>query len=58
LYLSAQQPAERNRLTAALRLIWVIPRRSLLYFVYIAAFFVAIVGWFRRAVHRRAARVR
>jgi len=28
LYLSAQQPAERNRLTAALRLIWVIPRRS------------------------------
>ena len=46
LYLSAQQPAERNRLTAALRLIWVIPQAIVLYFVYIAAFFVAIVGWF------------
>jgi Domain of unknown function (DUF4389) len=39
------QPVERDRLTAALRLIWVIPQAIVLTFVYIAAFFVAVVGW-------------
>jgi len=36
---------ERDRLTAALRLIWVIPQIVVLAFVYIGAFFVAIAGW-------------
>ena len=39
------QPVERDRLTAALRLIWVIPQLVVLVFVYIGAFFVAIAGW-------------
>ena len=38
-------PVERDRLTAALRLIWVIPQLVVLAFVYIGAFFVAVVGW-------------
>jgi len=44
--LRAEQPAERDRLTAALRLIWVIPQAFVLFFVSIAAFFVAVAGWF------------
>jgi hypothetical protein len=44
--LRSEQPLERDRLTAALRLIWVIPQAFVLFFVYIAAFFVAIAGWF------------
>jgi len=39
------QPVERDRLTAALRIIWVIPQLVVLAFVYIGAFFVAVVGW-------------
>jgi hypothetical protein len=42
----ANQPVERDRLTAALRLIWVIPQFVVLTFIYIGAFFVAVVGWF------------
>ena len=42
----SRQPEERNRLTAALRIIWVIPQFIVLWFVSIAAFFVAIYGWF------------
>jgi hypothetical protein len=40
------QPVERDRLTAALRIIWVIPQLVVLTFVYIGAFFVLVVGWF------------
>ncbi len=40
------QPVERDRLTAALRLIWAIPQLVVLTFVYIGAFFVLVVGWF------------
>jgi uncharacterized protein DUF4389 len=46
LQLAAAQPAERNRLTAALRIIWVIPQVFVLFFLFIAAFFVLILGWF------------
>ena len=42
---SSIQPVERDRLTAALRFIWVIPQLVVLAFVYIGAFFVAVVGW-------------
>lgn len=44
--LRSEQPEERNRLTAGLRLIWVIPQFFVLYFVGIAAFFVLVAGWF------------
>jgi hypothetical protein len=50
IYLHAIQPPVRNRLTAALRFIWAIPQLFVLIFVYIAAFFVAIVGWFAALV--------
>jgi hypothetical protein len=42
----SSQPSERDRLTAALRLIWVIPQAFVYFFVAIAAFFVVIAGWF------------
>jgi len=44
--LRSEQPVQRDRLTAALRIIWVIPQAFILFFVYIAAFFVAVAGWF------------
>jgi len=40
------QPMERDRLTAALRIIWVIPQMIALFFVSIAAFVVVVIGWF------------
>jgi hypothetical protein len=40
------QPVERDRLTAALRIIWVIPQLVVLTLVYFGAIFVAVVGWF------------
>ena len=46
LQLAAEQPVERDRLTAALRIIWVIPQFVVLFFVGIAAFVVAFIGWF------------
>jgi len=46
LCLASSQPTERNRLTAALRFIWVIPQVFVLLFVFIAAFFVLVIGWF------------
>jgi len=46
LFLASSQPVERNRLTAALRIIWVIPQLVVLLFVFIGAFFVLILGWF------------
>jgi len=46
LFLASSQPTERNRLTAALRIIWVIPQAFVLLFVFIAAFFVLVFGWF------------
>jgi len=46
LLLASSQPTERNRLTAALRAIWVIPQAFVLLFVFIAAFFVLVFGWF------------
>ena len=46
LFLAASQPAERNRVTAALRLIWVLPQVFVLFFVFIGAFFVLVLGWF------------
>ncbi len=46
LFLTASQPNERNRLTAALRMIWVIPQAFVLLLVFIAAFFVLVFGWF------------
>jgi hypothetical protein len=46
LLLNSAQPAERDRLTAALRFIWVIPQVFVLLFVFIAAFFVLVFGWF------------
>lgn len=46
LFLSVQQPTERDRLTAALRLIWAIPQIIVLIFVSLAAFVVVIFGWF------------
>jgi hypothetical protein len=39
------RPIERNRLTGALRIIWVIPQMVVLFFVFIGAFFVVILGW-------------
>jgi hypothetical protein len=39
------QPVGRDRLTAALRIIWAIPQLVVLAFVYIGAIFVVIVGW-------------
>ena len=44
--LSSTQPRERDRLSAALRIIWVIPQVFVLFFIYIAAFFVLVAGWF------------
>jgi hypothetical protein len=46
LYFTVTQPQVRNRLTAALRLIWVIPQFFVLFFVAIAAFVVGVIGWF------------
>jgi len=46
LHFHTNQPVERDRLTAALRFIWAIPALFVVAFVYIGAFFVAIVGWF------------
>lgn len=46
LLLASSQPTERDRLTAALRVIWVIPQAFVLIFVFIAAFFVLVFGWF------------
>ena len=46
LLLAASQPTERNRVTAALRLIWVLPQVFVLFFVFIGAFFVLVLGWF------------
>jgi hypothetical protein len=54
LYLAANPPTgERNRLTCGLRLIWVIPQFIVLFFVGIAAFVVAIIGWFGALVTGR-----
>lgn len=39
-------PAPRNRLTCAIRVIWVIPQFVVLIFVNIAAFFAVIAAWF------------
>lgn len=44
--LASSQPTDRDRLTAALRAIWVIPQVFVLMFVFIAAFFVLVIGWF------------
>ena len=44
--LRSLQPTQRNRLTAALRIIWVIPQLIVLVFLGIAAFFVLVLGWF------------
>ena len=50
LYVAARQPERRNRLTAAIRLIMVIPQVIVLFFVGIAALIVAIIGWFAALV--------
>jgi len=42
----ASMPGERNRLTAAIRLIMVIPQYIALFFIGIAAYIVVIIGWF------------
>ena len=46
LFLAASQPTDRDRLTVALRLIWVLPQVFVLIFVFIGAFFVLVLGWF------------
>jgi hypothetical protein len=45
-YLASVEPSKRNRLTALIRIIMVIPQYVVLFFVHIAAFVVLIVGWF------------
>ena len=44
--LATTPPVERNRLTAAIRIIMVIPQFFVLFFVGIAAAVVLIIGWF------------
>ncbi len=46
LYLRAEGPAERNRGTALIRILMVIPQYIVLFFVGIAAFVVVVIGWF------------
>jgi hypothetical protein len=50
LYVAAHQPERRNRLTAGIRLIMVIPQVIVLFFVAIAGLIVAIIGWFAALV--------
>jgi hypothetical protein len=50
LYVAARQPEVRNRLTAAIRIIMVIPQIIVLFFLGIAALIVAIIGWFAALV--------
>ena len=40
------EPAERDRLTALVRILMVIPQYIVLFFVGIAAFVIVVVGWF------------
>ncbi len=46
LNLSTTYPSERDRLTAAIRIIMVIPQYFVLFFVGIAALVVLVIGWF------------
>ncbi len=46
LFLAASEPGKRNRLTALIRIIMVIPQYIVLYFLGIAALVVLIIGWF------------
>jgi hypothetical protein len=46
LLLTVEPPQERDRLSVALRIFYVIPQLVVLAFVYFAAFFVSIAGWF------------
>jgi hypothetical protein len=50
---STEFPGQRDRLTAGLRLIMVIPQFIALFFVGIAAFVVLIIGWFGALVTGR-----
>ncbi|HVX20977.1 MAG TPA: DUF4389 domain-containing protein [Acidimicrobiales bacterium] len=45
-HLAVAEPGPRNRLTALIRLIMVIPQWIVLFFVHIAALVVVIIGWF------------
>ena len=45
-YLATRVPGERDRATAAVRLILAIPQYVVLFFLHLAALVVAIVGWF------------
>jgi hypothetical protein len=49
-YLAADPPQPRDRITAALRIIWVIPQWFALIFVGIAALVVTVIGWFAALV--------
>jgi hypothetical protein len=46
LYVAAREPVVRNRWTAAIRIIMVIPQAVVLFFVGVAALVVAVIGWF------------
>ena len=49
--------AAQNRWTVAFRIILAIPQFIVLYFLFIASFFVAVIGWFAALVHGPAPRV-
>jgi len=52
-HLAVADPGPRNRLTALIRLIMLIPQGVVLIFVHIAAFVVTIIGWFGALVTGR-----
>ena len=52
-YLATRVPGERNRLTVLVRLILAIPQYVVLFFVYLAALVVLVLGWFGALVTGR-----
>lgn len=52
-YLASVEPTTRNRLTALIRIIMVIPQVVVLFFVGIAAFVVLVIGWFAALITGR-----
>jgi hypothetical protein len=53
IHLAVAEPDQRDRLTALIRIIMVIPQWIVLFFVYIAALVVVIIGWFAALVTGR-----